>query len=99
MEPGGSKSSRSSNRHMTFLEYLEKTCPGDDAHDGWGDKRPLLERCATCEELYKVHMAEVKAERERCAIIAEEFIRTEENLAESLHREGVYIAKLIRKAQ
>jgi hypothetical protein len=55
--------------------------------------------CEWCSAAEKAVQIAIQEERERCAIIAEEFIRTEENLAESLHREGDYIAKLIRKAQ
>lgn len=54
----------------SFLSYLEKNCPGDDAHNGLGDPRPLLERCGTCEELYQEHRKGVLEEREKCAQIA-----------------------------
>lgn len=48
---------------MTFLEFLEKTCPGDDAHSGLGDQRPLLERCGMCREIYEEHRKELAAEQ------------------------------------
>lgn len=54
-----------------FLQYLEKNCPGDDAHNGLGDPRPLLERCGACEELYQEHRKGVLEERENCARIAD----------------------------
>ena len=44
----------------TFVEFLEKNCPGDDAHDGLGDPRPLLERCGMCREIYEEHQKEVR---------------------------------------
>lgn len=47
----------------SFLEYLEKTCPGDDAHDGLGDSRPLLERCGMCREIYEEHQKEASARK------------------------------------
>jgi hypothetical protein len=55
----------------SFLEYLEKNCPGDDAHNGLGDPRPLLERCGACEELYQEHRKGILEERENCARIAD----------------------------
>jgi hypothetical protein len=39
----------------TFLKFLEDHCPGDDAHDGAGDPRPLLERCGMCWDIYEAH--------------------------------------------
>lgn len=52
---------------MSFLEYLEKECPGDDAHDGIGHvgKRPLLQRCGKCREIYEEHQKELASERAR----------------------------------
>lgn len=55
----------------SFLQYLEKNCPGDDAHNGLGDPRPLLERCGTCEELYQEYRKGILEERENCARIAD----------------------------
>lgn len=54
----------------SFLQYLEKNCPGDDAHSGYGDPRPLLDRCGFCCELYEEHRKGVLEEREKCAQIA-----------------------------
>lgn len=44
---------------MSFIAFLESVCSGDDAHDGKGDSRPLLERCGMCAEIYKAHQAGV----------------------------------------
>jgi hypothetical protein len=57
---------------VSFLEYLEKACPGDDAHDGYGEKRPLLERCGMCREIYEEHQKEVAQERDRVLAIIDE---------------------------
>jgi hypothetical protein len=57
---------------MPFLEFLEKNCPGDDAHDGLGDKRPLLERCGMCREIYEEHQREVIEERNRILAVIDE---------------------------
>lgn len=43
----------------SFLKVLEENCPGDDAHDGLGESRPLLERCGMCRTLYDAHLAAV----------------------------------------
>lgn len=40
----------------SFLRFLEDYCPGDDAHDGKGQNRPLLERCVMCQEIYRAHL-------------------------------------------
>lgn len=44
----------------SFLEYLEKNCPGDDAHSGYGDKKPLLDRCGLCSDIYEAHLASLE---------------------------------------
>ncbi len=46
---------------MTFLEFLNKECPGDDAHDGYADRatKPLLDRCSLCRAIYESHLKEV----------------------------------------
>lgn len=43
----------------SFLKFLEDNCPGDDAHDGHGDPRPLLERCGMCASLHEAHRKEM----------------------------------------
>lgn len=48
-----------------FLKFLEGACPGDDAHDGFGDPRPLLERCGECASIYEAHKNAVEEKRER----------------------------------
>lgn len=45
-----------------FLRYLETYCPGDDAHSGIGDPRPLLERCGTCADIYQAHQKTLSSE-------------------------------------
>ena len=65
---------------MSFLEYLEKTCPGDDAHDGYGEKRPLLERCGMCRGIYEEHQKEVAQERDRALAIVEKEIAMAETV-------------------
>ena len=39
----------------SFLKFLEENCPGDDAHSGLGDPKPLLERCGMCASIYEAH--------------------------------------------
>lgn len=39
----------------SFLKFLEDDCPGDDAHSGFGDSKPLLERCGMCAAIYEAH--------------------------------------------
>lgn len=64
---------------MSFLEYLEKDCSGDDAHDGYIEryKKPLLERCGKCAEIYAEHLKDLELYRKAldhastCPLIAQ----------------------------
>lgn len=58
-----------------FLKFLEKICPGDDAHDGLGDPRPLLERCEECVSIYNAHQ---DAMRTRGLILETDLMRGRE---------------------
>lgn len=58
----------------TFLKFLEGHCYGDDAHDGYGDPRPLLERCGMCASLYEAHRKEMDLQKYKAAI---EYLRAE----------------------
>lgn len=44
----------------SFLRFLWDNCPGDDAHDGLGEEKPLLERCGMCRSIYEAHLKAVK---------------------------------------